>query len=83
MWDMNLYNKVNDLPYLDLDRIHKDTGNRPLNLGQFFSFREFSLFYWLKLLKSIPFDKVYGLEGFLVKIVAQIWKNLKIYKTMP
>ena len=39
--DMNLYNKLNDLPYLDLGRIHKDTGNRPLKLGQFFSFVNF------------------------------------------
>ena len=66
---MNLYNELKDLPYSDLGRIHKDTGNRPLKLGQFFSPCEFSLFYWLKLLKSIPFDKRYGLEGFLVKIV--------------
>ena len=67
---MNLYNKLNDLPYSDLVRIHKDTGNGPLNLGQYFSFLEFSVFYSLKLLKSIPFDKRYGLEWFLVKIAA-------------
>ena len=51
------YNKINDLPYSDLGRIHKDTGNGPLQLGHFFNFREFSVFYSLKLLKSIPFDK--------------------------
>ena len=40
---MNLYNKYNNLPYSDLSRIHKDTGNRPLKLGQFFDSVEFSL----------------------------------------
>ena len=66
---MNLYNKLIDLSYSDLGRIHKDTGNRPLKLGQFFNIREFSLFYCLKLSNSIPFDKRYGLKGFLVKTV--------------
>ena len=40
--DMNLFNKHNNLPYSDLGRIHKDTGNRPLKLGQFFSLGDFS-----------------------------------------
>ena len=41
VWGMNIYNKHNNLPYSDLWRIHKDTGNRPLKLGQFFSLGEF------------------------------------------
>ena len=44
VWDLNLCNKLNDLPYSDLGCIHEDTGNRPLKLGQFLTFREFSLF---------------------------------------
>ena len=52
---MNLYNKHNNLPYSYLGRTHKDTGNGPLKLGQFFIFGEFSLFHWLKLSISMPF----------------------------
>ena len=70
VWIRNLYNKHKKLPYSELGRIHKDTFNRPLKLGHFFSFGEFSLFYWLKLSKPISFSKWNGLGWFFCKIVA-------------
>ena len=33
---MNLHNIHKKLPYSEFGRIHKDTGNRPLKLGQIF-----------------------------------------------
>ena len=41
---MNLYNLYKDLSYSDFDCTHKATGNRPLKLGQFFNFGDFSFF---------------------------------------
>ena len=61
MWNMNQYNKHYNLPYSVFGSIVKGSGNRPLKLGQFFNFGEFSLSYWLKLPKSMSFDKRNGL----------------------
>ena len=61
---MNLYNLYKKLSYSDFGRIHKATVNRPLKLGQFFNFSEFSLFYWLKLSILISFGKRNGFGCF-------------------
>ena len=44
-YDRNMSVDYEYLPYSELGRIHKDIGNRPLKLGHFFRFGEFSLFH--------------------------------------
>ena len=59
--NINVYNEHKNLPCSVLGSISKTTSNRHLKLGHFFNFVKFSLFYCLKLLKSMPFDERNGL----------------------
>ena len=69
IWIYTIHMKICHVQSWAVYSISKATGNRTIRLGQFFTFSNFSLFYWLKLSKSMPFDKIYGLGWFLGKVV--------------
>ena len=68
--------------YTLLSSICKATGNRPLNLGQFFNLGEFSLFYCLKLSILMPFGKRNSLRWSLrLQFQSEKWADMGTFDT--